>query len=358
MPLLDATDWNDIQITDATNEKRFSQLGIVEGVKDATAGQDYIPPSAIAEMNRASSLRKVQIPVLKDQQVQVVQTPGFNYIPSNLPESDKYAFNTYDVFTGFRHYPAQYDNNQIDANWAKDQVMKNVAFAAGNTIESILATVFETRKTQLLDFTTQVSQGDGAYAFDAPSDTLRVNKAAQNETMFAALEQLMSANKLGGAYRLANSPGGLFTQKVAQAKYGAGNEKNLAALGFLGVDRTYESHNISAGSDVFNGWFFRDGSIGLVENFPFDFRNGTDINGKKWSISDVEIPGARMRANIYTNNAATEATALVGAGTDSNLIMTHFSEMAIWFRFYVIYRYNSDLATRANDIVKLKGLTT
>ena len=40
MAYLDATDWNDIQDTNATNEKRFSQLGIVDAVKDGTPGTE------------------------------------------------------------------------------------------------------------------------------------------------------------------------------------------------------------------------------------------------------------------------------------------------------------------------------
>jgi hypothetical protein len=358
MAYLDATDWLDLQSSAATNEKRAKKLGLVNSVKDSTAGVDYIPPSEMDKMRSTSSLRNLQLPVLKDQNVTVVQTPGFNFIPSNLPESDKYSFSAVDVFTGFRFYPAQYDNNQIDADWAKMEVMKNVDHAAASTIESLLSTTLEARKTQLLDGTVQVNQGSGTYTFDAGTDTLQVNKAAQNETMFAALEQLMDINKLSGDYRLVTSPGGLYTQKVAQAKYGANNQMNLEALGIFGADRIYESHNISAGSDVFNGYFFRDGALGVVENYPYDFRNGTEFAGKKWSISDVELPFSRMRANIYVNNEATEATSLVGAGSDSNMIMTHFEEMAIWFRFYIVHRYNSDLTTRANDIVKLKGLTT
>lgn len=355
---LDATDWNDIQVSDATNEKRFSQLGIVDAVKDSTPAVDYIPPSAIEQLRSASSLRNVQIPVLKDQAVTVVQTPGFNFIPSNLPESDKYAFTAVDVFSGFRHYPAQFANNQLDADWTKREVMKNIAHAMGNTVESILASNLETRKTQLLNHTTQVSQGDGTFVFDAGTDTLKVNKAAQKETMFYNLEQLMTANELAGGYRIINNRAGLAVQKAEAAKYAANNDKNLAALGFLPNDRMYESGNIAGGSDIFNGWFLRDGSIGIIENFPYDFRAGTDVDGRKWSISDMELPYARMRANIFTNNKATEATALVSAGSDSNLVMTHFSEMAIWLRFYIVYRYNSDLATRANDIVKIQGLTT
>ena len=72
----------------------------------------------------------------------------------------------------------------------------------------------------------------------------------------------------------------------------------------------------------------------------------------------MEIPFTRMRANIYTNREATNADALISSGSDSNTLMSHFEEMAVWIRFYVVYRYNSDLATRANDIVKIKGLIT
>jgi len=120
----------------------------------------------------------------------------------------------------------------------------------------------------------------------------------------------------------------------------------------------HESGNISGGSDIFQGWLMRDGAIGVVENFPYDFANETKINGKKWNITDMELPFARMRANVYTNSEATNATALISPATDTNLTMTHFEEMAIWIRFYVVYRFNSNLATRAQDIVKITGLTT
>lgn len=72
----------------------------------------------------------------------------------------------------------------------------------------------------------------------------------------------------------------------------------------------------------------------------------------------MDLPFVNMRANIYTDTHATKATSLITSGTDSNLIMTHFEEMGIWVRFYVVYRYNSDLANRVNDIVKIQGLTS
>lgn len=359
MSYLDATDWNDLQSSNATNEKRKSELGIVDAVKASTpATSEYISPSTVAALREASSLRNVQIPVLKDQAVSVVTTPGFNFIPSNLPESAQYAFTAVDVFSGFRHHPAQYANNSIDDEWAKKEVMGNVAYALGNTVESQLASVLSTRKSQVLANTLQVSATSGDYTFDTGTDTLQIKKAAQNETMYYSLQNLMASNELGGEYRVVTNRGGLTRQKVEAAKYGANNSQNLQALGFYGMDRMHESGNISAGSDVFNGYLLRDGAIGIIENHPYDFRANTSFAGKQWSITDMELPWAKMRANVYVNNEATEATALVGAGTDSNMIMTHFSEMAIWLRFYIVYRYNSDLSTRANDIVKIQGLTT
>lgn len=359
MAFLDATLWNDLQFSDATNEKRFSQLGIVDAVADSTPSTSaFLPPSARESMNSLSSLRNAQLPVLKDQTVSVVTTPGFSFIPSNLPDSDVYSFTAYDVFSGFRFYPAVNDNNMVDAMWQRDQVMRNVAFAMGNEIETILTARLEERKTQVLAYTDQVSQGDGTFTFNTTDDVLEVSKAAQKETMFFNLEALMAANELPGDYRIVTNRAGLAVKKSEAAKYGVGNEKNLQALGMLGVDRMYETGNIAAGGDIFNGYFLRDGAMGMIENYPYDFRAGTSLYGKQWSISDVDIPFCRLRANIYVDTEATDATSLVSAGEDSNLIMTHFEEMAIWIRFYVVYPYNSSLSTRAQDIVSISGLTT
>ena len=358
MAYINATLWNDLQVSNATNEKRTAELGIIDAVKGSTAGVDYIPPSVQQQLSMVSSMRNIEIPVIKDQVVTVNTTPGFANIPSNLPESDKYFFQAYDVFSGFRHYPAAHENNMIDSDFQRAAVMNNVAYQMANTIEGILATQLEARKTQVLDYTTQVSQGDGTFSFSTVTDTLTVNRAAQKETMFWNLDTLMANNELPGNYRLVTSRGGTAVQRSEAAKYGANNDKNLQALGFLPGDRLHESGNIAPGADNFQGFFLRDGSIGVYENYPYDFRNGTVIDGKQWSVSDVELPFVKMRANIFTNRQATDATALIQGGTDSNLIMTTFEEMGIWVRFYVVYKYNSDLATRANDIVKIAGSVT
>jgi hypothetical protein len=359
MAYLTNTILNDFQAREAQNEKREANYGMLDMAKDCTMHVDYIPPSVRDQLSTISASRLAKIPAMKDQSVTVTTTPGFSNIPVNIGESDTYYFTAYDVFSGFRLFPASYENNQIDGEWWREQTLRNVLKAMAVAKDDIIETVLEARKTQVLAYGTQVSQGEGTFAFDSNTDTLNINKAAQKDTMFVYLNELMRANLLGGDYRIVTSPGGLLASSVEAAKYQQNQDKQLMwAQSALPQDRRYISNQLSPGSDNFTGFICRDGACGIYENWPWDFRNGTEFAGKKWSITDVEMPYIKSRPNIFINTVATEATSIISPSTDSNLIMTHFEEMAIWDRFYVVYRYNSDLATRANDIVKIKGLTS
>lgn len=356
MAYLDSTVLNDFQAREAVNEKREANYGMLNLAKDSTSFVDYVPPSVQQQLATSSASRNAKIPALKDQTVTVTTTPGFSNIPVNLGETATYYFTAYDVFSGFRLYPASFENNQIDGGWYRDNIIRNVLKACAATTDDIVETVLEARKSQVLNYTTQVSQGDGTFSFG--SSTLTIAKAAQKDTMFTYLKELMKANQMPGDYRIVTSPGGLLVSEVEAAKYGMNNTKDLMwSQSAVPMDRRYTSDQISTSAN-FNGFFVRDGGIGLYENFPWDFRNGTMFAGKEWSVSDVELPYMRMRANVYVNKEATEATSIVSPNTDTNLKMTHFEEMAMWFRFYVVYRYNSDLTSRPNDIVKLIGATS
>lgn len=357
MSFINSTLLNELQGTNLTSEMRFSQLGYVDLAADSTPFVDYILPEQIQAMNTLSSLRDQKFPIIKDMEVTVVETPGFNYIPSNQEESDKYGFSAVDVFSGFRHYPAAYANNMVGGKQAAMIKLNKICYEMGKIVESKISTIMEARKTQVLPYgTTEVSQGDGTFTFSTVTDTLSVSKAAQKETMFFNLTSLLEANEMPGQYRIVTQRAGLAVQKAEQLKYSVANDKNLAALGMFPLSNMYESGNLTVGNDdVFTGFVVRDGAIGLVENFPYDFVNGTEIGGMKWSISDMELPYCRMRGNIYTNKEAVNGSALITSGNDTNLTMTHFEEMGIWLRFYIVYRYNSNLAGKANDIVKIVG---
>jgi hypothetical protein len=358
MAYLTTTLLNDLQAKEASNEKIFKEVGQLGLALDSTKSVDYVPPSVQEKLATLPGNMLAKIPVLKDQTVTVVTTPGFNQIPSNLGETDAYSFTAYDVFSGFRFYPASFESNQMDANFYKEQILKNVLNAMAVTVDGIINTNLVARKTQVFTPVLQISQGDGAFTWNAGTSTLEVAKAAVKEALFFNVLEGMRAMGLGGDYRIVTSPAAFAVNQMLANELGPNAAKNLAwAQAVIPQDRRYISNQLSAGSDIFSGYMVRDGAIGVYENFPWDFRNGVKIAGKEWSISDVKLPYVGMRANVYINSEATDATALVEA-TDSNMIMTHFEEMALWLRFYVVYRYNSAIASRPNDIVKIEGKTT
>jgi hypothetical protein len=368
MAYLDETLLVDFQQEGGFSDFQENQHGIIDAVverSNPTLGQpgSFISPDSIAQLQRISGARGHQIPVIKDEEVVVVTTPGFSQIPSNLPNSDKYSFTAFDVFSGMRFYPASYENNTVGADFEKNNRMRRILRSMATKVEEILVAQMELRKTQILNFTAQASQGAGTFSFDAPTDTLSISKDAQREVMWANLNALMRANKLPGMYSFVGSPLATLSQDNSQQQSGPNNNVNYQYQNNLFPrERIYDSHFLTPGADNFSGFFMRDGSLGTIENWPYDFRNNTVLSGgdRRWSIAPAELQYVRMRPAVYFNNEATDASALIqaGSGTDTNLIMTTFEEMALWLRFYVVYPYQTDFATRANDIVKLRGLTT
>jgi hypothetical protein len=88
---LNATLLNNLQGTNTTSEKRFSEVGLVDAAYQAGKSIDFIAPEQQAELSRISAQRQVQIPVMKDMQVEVRTEPGFS-IPANLEETEFYYF--------------------------------------------------------------------------------------------------------------------------------------------------------------------------------------------------------------------------------------------------------------------------
>ena len=72
----------------------------------------------------------------------------------------------------------------------------------------------------------------------------------------------------------------------------------------------------------------------------------------------MEMPYLKHAVNVFTREFTANASGLSSTGADTNTLMTKGEEMGIWFRFVVVYRPNSELATRANDVLKIQGLTT
>lgn len=353
MAYLDDVILNDVQIEGAENAARYGKFGLAEAAAKGVPYVDYLMPAALEKLKTIGSNRSVDNAVMKDQEVEVRQVASFD-IPANLGEYANYRFVGYDIFSGIKIFPSTFQGTQVQNEKDIQRRILNVMRDMGKAKEEILKTVAEGQKSQVLDFTTQVSQNDGTFVFDAGTDTLSISKAAQQANVYASLQTLMDSNELGGEYDVITSRAGIFSSLVNGNEYGAQNDKNQS-WGKVPMANVFESNQIDPASDNFNGWLIRKGALATIDNHPYDFRMGTVLDGAKWSVSDVEMPFINARPNIFTNSGLSDSTSLVNSSDNQ---MTTFEEMGFWVRFYVVYPYNEDAATLANPIVKIKGLTS
>mgnify|MGYP005990475931 CR=1 FL=1 len=358
MAFIDSTKFDDIQSTNQGNEARISKYGLIDLAIDSGSKQDYISPDDIEAHRTVSGARNIVMPSLIENTPVVVTTPGFDNIPINLGESGTYTLTAYNVFSGMRWFPSMHENNQIKADFYFKSQMDRVLRGMADTKAGILETVCESAKTRLLDHTTQVSQGDGTYVFNAGTDTLEISKAAQIETMPYNLTQLMAANKLDGNYSIVTSPGGGISMNVAANKYGGANEKNLSwAQAAIPMEARYIDHQISTSAN-FNGFLVRDGGLGIIQNYPYDFRVGTQFGNVEWSVTNTVMPYVNAQLNVFISKEAADTRNVVTGANDTNGTMSHYQSIALWDRFYVFTPFISDADTLPNVIVKLEGKTS
>ena len=342
---------NDVQVKGTHDAAKYGKFGLNEIASKGATEVDYLMPEALDQLKTIGSNINVDSLVLKDQVVEVRTAASFD-IPSNLADYTKIRYTAYDLFSGIKIFPSTYKGSMASMDADVQTRILRVMRDMGKAKETILQTVLEANKTQVLGYTTQASQNDGTYSFAA--NTLSVSKDAQQSNMYFMLQNLMESNEVGGNYDIVTSPMGIISSIVAGNQNGANNAKNYG-WDNVPAANVFESNQIDASTDNFNGWFIRKGALATIDNHPYDFAKGTEIGNKKWSVADSMMPFVNARPNVFFNEGASNNESLVSS---SDNIMASFEEMGFWVRFYVVTPYNEDASTIVNPIVKLKGLTS
>jgi len=303
--------------------------------------------------------RSTQYPGLKEDVITTTSVESFT-IPAHLSDSEMMTLTAISIFSGFQVYPRYFVNNLV----GKEEYMKNkydeVFAAMAAAKEEYIETLLNTYKTQVWDGVIQVNNGDGTFAFDTGNDWLTANKAAQKDTLFANLKTLFRINKKVGGTNYVINEGGFNLAMNEIWKMGKANNEDRQFTA-NSIPKFFESLGIAPGSDQFLGFMMRNGAIGIAQNYPSDFRGSkesppTRVGEKIWGITDRPVPHLNTKLNVYYNKEATDASSL--GDTTSHLNMTFMEEWGFLDKFFLISNYNSDLATRPNEIVKFKGLTS
>lgn len=334
-------------------EKENQRYGLIDCIQYNTPKCKLLNPALVKHLQKVEGI-STQYPALKEHTITTTTVESFT-IPSHLSVSEMTTLTAISIFSGFQVYPRYFVNNLINKEEylmnKYDEVFSAMAAAKETQIESLL----NTNKTQVWTGTTQVNNGDGTFTFDGANDWLEANKAAQKDVLFSNLKTLFRINKKVGAYNIVVNEGGFNLAINEILKYGAANDENRQ-FQLNSLPRYFETLGISPGSDQFIGFMMRDGAIGIVQNYPSDFRLRTNVGEKLWGVMDSPAPHIGAKLNVYYNKEAVDASSL--GDTTSHLKMTYMEEWGFLDKFFIVSNYNSDLTSRANEIVKLIGETS
>jgi hypothetical protein len=334
-------------------EKLTQRYGLIDCLKYNTPMNKVLSPTLKAHLQTVEG-RTTQYTGLKEDVITTTSVESFT-IPAHLSETEQKTLTAVSIFSGFQVYPAWFQNNVVNYQEYLMNKYDEVFAAMAAAKETQIASVLSSYKNQVALDVTQINGGDGVFAFDADLDTVTCNKAAQKDMLFANLKTLARIHKITGNYNFVVNEGGFNLAMNEILKYGAANDKNLANMANM-MPTIFETLGISSTGFQFVSYMLRDGAIGGVQNYPFDFRNGSTVDSKVWGIMDTPAPYIGERLNVYYNKEAVDASSL--GDTSSHLRMTTMEEWGFLDKFFLVTNYNSDLTTRVNDIFKVTGATS
>lgn len=334
-------------------EKRKQSYGLIDCLKFNTPMNKVLTPTLKSHLQTVEG-RSTEYTGLKEDVITTTNVESFT-IPAHLSDSEQKTLTSISIWSGFQVYPAWFQNNTIAYEDYLQNKYDEVFSAMAAAKETQIANLLNTNKTQTIDGVAQINGGDGTFAFDATNDWVSANKAAQKDTLFSNLEALFGINKMGGSHNAVVNKGGLTLAINEILKYGAANSENKQFIQ-NNLPAFFETLGIAPSTYQFIMYMMTDGAIGGVQNYPFDFRQGTVVGDKKWGIMDTPAPYIGERLNVYYNKEAVDASGL--GDTTSHLRMTSMEEWGFLDKFFLVSNYNSDLTSRVSDIVKVVGLTT
>ena len=334
-------------------EKEKQRYGLIECLQHNSPMNKVLTPTLRAHLQTVEG-RTTEYTGLKEDVITTTTVESFT-IPAHLSDSEQKTLTSVSIFSGFQVYPAWFQNNTIAMEDYMANKFDEVFAAMAAAKETQIANLLNTYKTHVWAGETQVNNGDGTFTFQVATDDLDINLAAQKDVMYSNLKTLFRINKKVGAYNAVINEGGWNLALNEIFKFGQMNQENRQ-FAENQLPLYFETLGIAPGSDQFIGYMMRDGAIGSVQNYPFDFRTGTNVDSKVWGVMDSPAPYIGERLNVYNNKEAVDASAL--GDTTSHLKMTSMEEWGFLDKFFLVSNYNSDLTTRVNDILKIIGLTT
>jgi len=353
MPRLDFTQLKQYQDRTVQNEFYAKETGVIDFFKMHTPACPVLSSTLVNKLSTVAT-QAVGFPALIEQVITTTNVESF-VIPQNLSESEEILLTSISIFSGYRIYESLFYDNIIGRADYEQNKLDEVFQAMADAKEAQLVAFLNAEKTQILPELTAINNDSGTFVFQLVTDTLEIDKAAQQNMMFGNLKTAMRLNNRPGEISLLSNEGGFNLALNTIARLGQANDSNLQNPR-NDVPRMFSSLNISPAGDQFSAFMATMGAVGMVQNFPPDFVRRENTADSEWGITPFEIPAVKAKVNVFFNKVKTDASGLGGSSAQAR--MTTYEEWGFLDKFFLVSRYNSDKATKVGNIVKLRGLTT
>ena len=319
------------------NENRMSKFGILAAaIEDGTSGKSVIPEGAREEAQAAyNNTQKMPVQqafdttVLTNRAVSINPTSG-----SSALVTVNYVTKGFDVTIN----PAEFKNQPISMQAAFNKQIEAGFTKLGKEFESYMIASLDSNLNQQYGGTRVENH------YTTVANIIQVTQA-QKALFIADMSTILDENDFDGDNMIVLAKTGYKSDIRFAVEQGAGNSTNTSYV--VDGKRFFFSNRIENGGGDGEGYFFQEGTFGVITRHDFDAQMGSrTTDGHAWDIETDPITG--LTYDVFSYETAEDTSALGGGATTGN---TRSKVMKWAFRtdFAIILPYNSNAGTSITD---------
>ena len=357
---IDATQQAKIQFRKFQENNQVETYGFLDAGVQSTAVarvNGLITPEVEQQL---SVLEKTahEFPARKEITLTTTNVESFQF-ELNLGENETFTATRHTIATGFGISDRAFVEN-IDAREPYlGQKFIEASKAIANAKDVIIRDLLNTRRTQVLNSAdpSLLDEGSETWNFNTGTDELEVDQAAQQGNFYYKLDQLAKNNFQDQPFMLIANKLGLTNVTSNILKFGQSNDQNLQSAQNIPFPAVTSPNQVIAGPDRFLAHMLQMGGIGLVDNITHNYakrRESYGAEGKiQWDVTNGIMPYIDSAVPFLYRTTYGDNTALSAGST--NLAVDILENWRFHHTFYLISSYNQDLATRPNNVIRVRG---
>jgi hypothetical protein len=322
-------------------ETRASQYGALDFYVMDSASSIGIVDEGLVEKARISNGRTLQSVVLDDSPVSILNVR--NVTIADQQATSKLVNFTFATFAfEFTMVPVAHDNNEVSYQREFNTLMNQRIIALGASLDSACLTNLEASKTQVLADTL-----GGKYTF--PADVVTATNA-QKDDILGDVNPLMHGNDYYGNLHIIGNPSVDSHMRTRLLEQAAFNERNKS---YQYQDKTFHWTNrlANGAGNAFTFFAVEEGSCGILFRPEREvLRRTIARTGHEWG--EVQLPLLDIPMGTYYYESVGDFNAYNGA-TTADMKRVRKQHFGFAIDVCIFSAYNSDIANRANPIMKV-----